>query len=239
RSNYILDDTQPLAGLANRKRDAHLFTIPLGTLKNYWKDTSYRGQAEFAGENPPDGVYLTYSLGDGGGAATIRIRNEAGKEVQQMRVPSSTGFHRVTWDLQWDFSGETETWEPLDTSEVPRTLGTRAASVSPGLYLVTLEARGTTSTRTMHVRGDPELPITDSQYRMRERYLIALNEVRVMLNEDRVPEDLATRIRQQMRRLDVAGRGFRGGSFFGPTVAQREALEEIQRALAELRDTRR
>ena len=87
----------------------------------------------------------------------------------------------------------------------------------------------------MHVRGDPELPITDSQYRMRERYLIALNEVRVMLNDDRVPEDLARRIRQQMRRLDVAGRGFRGGSFFGPTVAQREALEEIQRALVDFR----
>ncbi len=39
RSIYILDDTQPLAELPNRKPDAHLFTIPLGTLKNYWKDT--------------------------------------------------------------------------------------------------------------------------------------------------------------------------------------------------------
>ncbi len=106
---------------------------------------------------------------------------------------------------------------------------------------MTLEARGTTSTRTMRVRGDPHLPITDSQYRMRERYLIALNEVQVMLNDDRVgvPEDLARRIRQQMRWLSVTGSGFRGGSYFGPTVAQRDALAEIQRALAELRDTRR
>ncbi len=239
RSIYILDDTQPLAELANRKPDAHLFTIPLGTLKNYWKDTSYRGQAEYAGENPPDGVHLTYSLGEGGGAAAIRITNAAGKEVQQMLVPSSSGLHRVTWDLQWDFSGETETWEPLDTSEVPRTLGTRAASVAPGLYTVTLDARGTTSTQTMRVRGDPELPITDEQYRMREQYLMALNEIEVMLNEDRVPDDLARRIRQQMRWLSVAGRGFRGGSFFGPTVAQRDVLAEMQRVLAELQERRR
>ncbi|MCH8254541.1 MAG: hypothetical protein IID06_04255 [Gemmatimonadetes bacterium] len=111
--------------------------------------------------------------------------------------------------------------------------------MAPGLYTVTLDARGTTSTQTMRVRGDPELPITDSQYRMRERYLIALNEVQVMLNDGEVPEDLARRIRQQMRWLSVTGRGFRGGSFFGPTVAQRDALAEIQRALAELRDTRR
>ena len=151
-----------------------------------------------------------------------------------MRVPSSSGFHRVTWDLQWNFSGESEMWEPLDTSEVPRTLGTRAASVAPGLYTVTLDARGTTSTQTMRVRGDPELPITDTQYRMRERYLIALNEVQVMLNDGgvAVPEDLARRIRQQMRSLNVTGRGFRGGSFFGPTIAQRDALAEVQRALA-------
>ena len=47
------------------------------------------------------------------------------------------------------------------------------------------------------------------------------------------------RIRQQMRWLSVTGRGFRAGSFFGPTVAQRDALAEVQRALAELRDTRR
>jgi hypothetical protein len=219
--------------------DAQLFSIPRGTLKNYWKDTSYRGQAEYAGENPPDGVYVTYRLGSGGGGATLKITNALGREVQQMQVPSDAGVHRITWDLQWDFSGQMETWRPLDTSEVPRTLGTRAASVSPGTYTVTLEARGTTSTQMMEVRGDPELPVSDSQYRARERYMLALNEVQGLLEGGGIPQEIAQNIRRQMRGLQVAGRGFRGGSYFGPTVAQREALARIQREIAEVLEARR
>ncbi len=239
RSIYILEDTRPLAELPNAMADAQLFSIPRGTLKNYWKDTSYRGQAEYAGENPPDGVYIAYRLGAGGGAATLTITNAFGQEVQQMQVPSDAGVHRITWDLQWDFSGETETWRPLDTSEVPRTLETRAASVSPGTYTATLEARGTTSTQMMEVRGDPELPVADSQYRARERYMIALNEIEELLEGGGIPDEMAQNIRRQMRALSVTGRGFRGGSYFGPTVAQREALAEIQRELAELQENQR
>ena len=100
--------------------------------------------------------------------------------------------------------------------------------------LLMLEARGMTSTQVMVVRGDPELPITDGQYRSRERYLIALNEVEEMLSDGRVSQDLSQRIRGQLRGLSVTGRGFRGGSFFGPTVAQREALAAIQREIANL-----
>ena len=178
RSIYILDDTQPLAEMAEGQATrVRLYTVPRGTLKNYWKDTSYRGQADFAGENPPDGVHITYRLGAGSGNATLRIANAMGHEVQQMEVPATPGIHRVTWDLQWDFSGDMDQWLPLDTSRVPRTLERRAASVSPGTYTVQLEARGVTSMQTFQVRGDPELPIADSQYRTRERYLIALNEI--------------------------------------------------------------
>jgi hypothetical protein len=238
RSIYVLDDTQPLAELAARRQMAvELYTIPRGTLKNYWKDTSYRAQAEYAGENPPDGVYITYRLGSGGGGATLRITNGLGQEVQQMTVPSDAGVHRVTWDLQWDFSGQTEQWRPLDTSEVPRTLDQRAASVSPGLYTATLEARGTTSTQTFLVRGDPELPITGGQYRTRERYLIALAEIQALLQDGRIPQQQAQSVRQQMRFLTITGRGFRGGSYYAPTLVQREALAQLQRELADVMGT--
>jgi hypothetical protein len=91
----------------------------------------------------------------------------------------------------------------------------------------------------MEVRGDPELPVTDSQYRARERYMIALNEIQELLNDGGIPEEMAQNIQQQMRGLQVASRGFRGGSYFGPTVAQREALAEIQRAVAEVLGGRR
>lgn len=240
RGIYVLDDTQPLAELiASRNALAHLFTIPRGTLKNYWKDTSYRGQAAFAGENPPDGVYVSYRLGTGSGDATLRITNERGEEVQQMQVPAATGIHRVTWDLQWDFSGDLEQWRPLDTSEVPRTLGQRAASVSPGRYTVTLSARGTTTQRSFEVRGDPELPVTVSQYRTRERYLRSLAELRRRIEAADLPREREQAIQRQMRFLDVAGRGFRGGSYFAPTTAQREALARLEGELDDLPATQR
>ncbi len=240
RSIYILDDTQPLAEMAEEKAAvAQLFTIPRGTLKNYWKDTSYRGQADFAGENPPDGVNITYRLAAGSGNATLRIANAMGHEVQQMEVPATPGIHRVTWDLQWDFSEDMDQWRPLDTSRVPRTLERRAASVSPGMYTVELEARGVTSIQTFQVRGDPALPITDSQYRTRERYLIALSEIQSALADGRIPQDRATTVRRQLRFLDVAGRGFRGGSYFGPTVAQRDGLARLRKEFADVIGTSR
>ena len=97
---------------------------------------------------------------------------------------------------------------------------------------MTLEARGTSAEQQFQVRGDPDLPVTDGQYRTRERYMIALAEVQAQLSGGDVPNDVAQRIRQQMRALAVAGRGFRGGSFFGPTLQQKELLAAIQSELA-------
>ena len=66
RSIIIVDDVGPLAGYGDAAGDAvTLFAPRPGTLMNYWKDTSYRAQAEFTGENPVDGTIVTYRLGPG------------------------------------------------------------------------------------------------------------------------------------------------------------------------------
>ncbi|NIT97313.1 MAG: hypothetical protein GWM91_18650, partial [Actinobacteria bacterium] len=54
RGIWILDDVVPLAGWSRSVAEsaAHLFPVRPATLFHYWKDTSYRGDAEFAGENP-------------------------------------------------------------------------------------------------------------------------------------------------------------------------------------------
>lgn len=229
-SILILDDTQPLAEWTSdvAAAPAHLFSIPRGTLKNYWKDTSYRGQAEFHGVNPIDGSWITYHLGSGSGPATLTIVNERGQTVREMSVPSISGMHRVSWDLQWGF-GETA-WSPLDTSVLPRTSGQRGLFVSPGTYTVTLEARGTTSTQTMTVRGDPEMDITDGQYRARENLMLEVQELRTRIQDAGLSQqDLfaMNRLLQGVSR-GLFGSGFRGGSFQAPTPAQLEALAEAK-----------
>ncbi|MEQ9569053.1 MAG: hypothetical protein RLN75_02595, partial [Longimicrobiales bacterium] len=112
RGIWIFDDTEPLAEWTAdvAAADAHLFSIPDGTIFVYWKDTSYRADAEYAGTNPRDGTEITYRLGAGGGPATLTVAKPDGTVVRRLRVPSQPGTHRVNWDLRWDTDDEADTW---------------------------------------------------------------------------------------------------------------------------------
>ncbi len=179
QSIWVLDDTRPLAewNAAVASADAHLFNTSRATIFNYRKDTSYRGQAEFAGQNPVSGALITYALGPGGGEATLRVTTADGRVVRELAVPSDPGMHRVNWDLRHRTSDATERWSPHDGSTLARPIGSQGPWVSPGKYTLTLEARGTVSTRTLDVRGDPMLPLSQTDYEARENFLLELMEV--------------------------------------------------------------
>ena len=115
RSIWILDDTRPLAEWApGQGRRAYLFSIAPGTIWQYKKDTSYRGEADWIGDNPDEGVLVTYKLEAGSGDATLRIAREDGTVVREMAVPSEPGTHRVNWDLRHGLPGREDTWERFD-----------------------------------------------------------------------------------------------------------------------------
>ncbi|MGD8321966.1 MAG: glycosyl hydrolase, partial [Gemmatimonadota bacterium] len=152
RSVWILDDTRPLAEWsASQGRAAYIFPVHRGTLFQYRKDTSYRGNADFAGQNPPDGVFVTYRLGAGSGDATLRVTRKDGQVVREMTVPAAPGMHRVTWDLRHALPGRPDVWERHADTELARPIGQRGPFVSPGTYTVTLAARGTETSRTVEV----------------------------------------------------------------------------------------
>ncbi|MGD2136346.1 MAG: hypothetical protein PVF27_09300, partial [Gemmatimonadales bacterium] len=102
RSIYVLDDVTPLVEWSAdvAASDAHLFAIRSATVKQYWKDTSYRGQAAYAGENPPDGAIVTYYLGRADDAGLITITDDEGTVVRRFAVSGARGLHRVIWDLR-------------------------------------------------------------------------------------------------------------------------------------------
>ncbi|MDX1746071.1 MAG: hypothetical protein R3324_09055, partial [Halobacteriales archaeon] len=139
RSIWIVDDTRPLAEWSEGAGAAvHLFSVAPGTLFHYWKDTSYRGNTEWYGVNPDDGVYVTYRLGTGSGDATLRVADASGEVVREMRVPDGEGVHRINWDLRHGLSSNrTERWEPWDHPQLPRPTDFRGPFVSPGTYTVT------------------------------------------------------------------------------------------------------
>jgi len=208
RSIWILDHVTPLAewSATVAAAPAHLFSIRPAVIFQYWKDTSYRAQGAYAGENPPFGAILDYYLSKAAQRATITVADASGRPVRRLEVARSPGvIHRVTWDLRHEpppslgGGGTEQASQALPRLAQP--VGPRGPYVSPGTYTVTLEADGARSSQQVVVKGDPMMPITDAQYREREAFLVSVLEL-------------------QRRVVELAERaGVRGGGGFGPQPA--------------------
>ncbi len=178
RSIYILDDVTPLAEWSAEvaASSAHLFSVRPATIFQYWKDTSYRGQAAYAGENPPVGAMLSYYLGRDADEVSISVANANGEVVRRLDVPVTGGvIHRVNWDLRHEpppFRPDTGRVEGLPKLTHPIT--PRGPFVSPGTYTATLQAGEARFTQTFVVNGDPRLALGDEQWRAREQFLVGL-----------------------------------------------------------------
>ncbi|HSG48780.1 MAG TPA: hypothetical protein VLA43_13250, partial [Longimicrobiales bacterium] len=241
RGIWILDDTRPLAEWTPGAMEApvHLFSMAPATMFLYWKDTSYRGNAEYAGENPPDGALITYRIASGSGDAVLRVVNEAGRTVREMRVPGSAGVHRVNWDLRWGMPGEADRWERFQHDMLSRPVDARGPWVSPGSYTVTVEAGGRSASGTLVVQGDPLLDLTVQDYRNREAFML---EAMALVGdlEDAVAAASGARqaaLRDAMRSVqrlmgDMNGSGVRPGTLYPPTETQRQLLGRARSVLA-------
>ena len=251
RSLYILDQGSTLAEWSPTiaSEPAHLYSIRPATIWQYWEDYSYRGQDFYAGENPPDGAIIDYSLGAASSDVKITITNAAGRVVRTIEGPGDAGVvHRVVWDLRHEpppaapgfaqaaggEEGESGTTTALPV--LPRPAGPRGPWVSPGTYTVTLQAGGAHATRTLEVRGDPGKPaITLAEYKQREAFLLEVLDVQRALVAKASQPNVAPELRRLIQRAntlaaDFNGSGSRPGTLYGPTAAQKQTLEELRRA---------
>lgn len=191
RSIWILDDLTPLAEWTSdiEDKEAHLFSIQPAQIMQYWKSTSYRGQASYFGENPPQGAIINYYMGEGTDSVDVEIRNSSGKLVRTLKGAGEAGeIHRLNWNLRHspppvEEEEDEEEEEGLVMSEnilpeLPRSLDPKGPFVSPGAYQVTLKANGQTYTKTVKVEGDPKLPLTDSQWHEREDFLLEVADMK-------------------------------------------------------------
>ena len=257
RSIWILDDIAPLAewSATVAAAPAHLFSVRGATIFQYWKDTSYRSQAAYAGQNPPFGAILDYYLARPANEAAISVTDATGRVVRRLNVPGSAGvIHRATWDLRHapppslggggggEEGGGAQALPPL-----AQPVGPRGPFVSPGTYTVTLEAGGARSTQRVVVKGDPLMPITLAQHREREEFLLQVQQDQVRAAEaaQRVralPDSmraLVARLASARRDLDAIagefnGRAVRQGTLYPPTATHRQRYRAAQAALAEV-----
>ncbi len=254
RSIYVLDDIGPLAEWSPpvAASDAHLFAIRPATIFQFWKDTSYRGQAAYAGENPPFGAIISYYLASDAESARITVTRQDGKVVRVLEVPAAQGLHRVTWDLRHGpppfEPGRYDTGGALP--EPPQPITPRGPFVSPGEYSVVLEANGARAVQSVTVQGDPLMPLTPDDWKAREEFLVSLLEMQRRAREvgqragcqqgAAATEGSACRTlrraESRMRSLagELSGRGVRQGSLYPPTETQRRRKAAIEVELREL-----
>src|SRR4029077_20416532 len=101
---------------------------------------------------------ITYALRStsAGADSTVRltVTDAAGATVRTLTASSKRGVHRVAWDLRYArANGVTdgdEGWFGLP----------RGPWVLPGMYTVTLEARGQKQAQSVEVRADPRVTVS-------------------------------------------------------------------------------
>ncbi len=244
RSLWILDAGGALAEWSPKvaAEPAHLFAIRPATIFQYWEDYSYRGQNYWAGDNPPDGAIIDYSLARDAGPVKITVTNATGEVVRTLDGAGDAGtVHRVVWDLRHTpppSEPDTDSYNLRALPRPPRPLTPPGPFVSPGTYTVALTANGVTEKRTVEVKADPLMPLTLAQYREREAFLVDLLGVQQRLEQlvrgaqgrARAP---AARLQRQANTLagDFNGSGARPGTLYPPTPRQRAELAAMKKAM--------
>ncbi|MBV9233462.1 MAG: glycoside hydrolase, partial [Candidatus Eremiobacteraeota bacterium] len=217
RGFWILDDVEPLRELADNAslpfdfaqgRQAQggktlLFQPALAyrVRRSVNTDTPLPPE-EPAGENPPDGAILDYSLASPAQRVSLSIFDSGGRLVRRyssadavpapiahldkpaywerpfMRPATGAGMHRFVWDLREAPPAALQQDLPISavahrTPRVPE-----GVLVVPDRYTVRLEADGQTMERPLQLVMDPRVSI--SQVALEQQYRLAARVVRVM-----------------------------------------------------------
>ena len=177
RGFWILDDIEPL------RQAPQLLYKPQRAWRFRWnKNTDTPLPAdEPAGEKPPDGAIIDYSLASDVNDVTLEILDAAGHLVRRyssndpVRVPADTnnvpwywirpqpalpktaGMHRWTWDLHYTPLADAKPTYPI--AAIPHDTAPDPTSpyAMPGTYTIRLTAGGQTMTQPLVLQMDPRV----------------------------------------------------------------------------------
>lgn len=189
RSFWILDDITPLRQMSTPRNPVHLFkpAAAVRVRRSLNTDTPLPAD-EPAGENPPDGAIIDYSLAEtSSGPVTLEIVDGTGRlvrryastdkpwitseELATQTIPpywvkppqtlsAAAGMHRWVWDLHYPEPKALEEQYPI--SAVPhRTPRVPLGPIAmPGTYTVRLTANGQTVEAPLVVTLDPRVKVS-------------------------------------------------------------------------------
>src|SRR6266481_778224 len=189
RGFWILDNITPLRQFNRNQREDLLFKpqTALRVRTNLNTDTPLPPD-EPAGENPPDGAMIDYSLSkDATGAVTIEIKDGKGQLVRKyssaaapvtpnpnrLRIPSywirppqsvstKAGIHRFLWDMHYTPVPNVGPEFPMTATYRNTAPQTTSPWVAPGDYTITLTIDGKTFTQPLTVAMEPRVKVSDA-----------------------------------------------------------------------------
>ncbi|MEA2597603.1 MAG: hypothetical protein QOF01_4072 [Thermomicrobiales bacterium] len=171
--------------------------MPDGEIKVKWLD---------AGENPPDGVIVHYTLPDDApGDVSLTFLDDAGNELRTVKskkpeddekkedefppkaegqeekdedpyVPAKKGLNRFVWDMRLTPATKIAT----KGGDQP---GRTGPKVVPGCYQVRLEANGQSQTASFRIVKDPRQSTTDEEFRAQFDLINRINQKHDEMNK--------------------------------------------------------
>ncbi len=201
RSFWMLDDITPLrqASATVAQAPVHLFTPARAT--RIHESETYTMPIGPAGDNPPDGAIIDYSVGPGAGATGLALEIVDGQGKTAFRatsqtdapvsLPATPGMHRIAWDLRYPLPD-------LIAGTVYDERPPRGVLAPPGQYTVKLTAGDRTLTAPLTVVNDPRSSATSAA--LSEEFALATN-VMGMLGEVHATVRQINDVRSQIRAI--------------------------------------
>ncbi len=185
RSFWILDDITPLRQFSAEiaQSPAHLFQpqVAYRVRRSTNTDTPLPPE-EPAGENPPAGAIIDYSLQAESGPVVLEIEDSAGKLVRRFAstdppppidpkeltvipawakpprvLPASAGMHRWVWDLHYPPPAVLKRNLPISAILHKTPMSPQGPRALPGQYTVKLTAGGKTFSQKLTLKMDPRV----------------------------------------------------------------------------------
>jgi photosystem II stability/assembly factor-like uncharacterized protein len=193
RALWILDDLGPIQQYATAQTAAAFLFEPrpvaFRSVATERQDDS-EGDMRFLGQNPPVGVTLTYQLRTTADSVRLVIKDPAGATIRELKGDAVKGKDAAGMNLvQWNLRSE-----PILPAKKPQgppapsplsfflpntgDPGTPGPVVLPGDYRVALVVNGKeAATRSVTVRGDPDVTISQQDRESRFKLLKELQQL--------------------------------------------------------------
>jgi photosystem II stability/assembly factor-like uncharacterized protein len=148
------------------KEKAHLYRPTPATR---FRNEPPRGTTnrKFVAQNPPNGATIYVNVATKPEKVALKVIDDLGATVKEIRVPTDPGLHRLNWDLLRTITPDTVTPPSSQggfLAGIRRGManGPRLGLASPGSYRVILTVDGNDQTQPLKIEADPLYPPSDN-----------------------------------------------------------------------------